>query len=101
MQRTFLRGGGGIIYDNVAGTGLYEFVPNEKKTFIEYLIALCLKVIENPESKMNIQNMSICLAPSFIRKKGDTIGSPSQQIIYSIFVNMLQYAEEYLRRNKK
>ena len=29
MQRTFLRGGGGIIYDNVAGTGLYEFVPSQ------------------------------------------------------------------------
>ena len=29
MQRTFLRGGGGIIMDHVAGTGLYEFVPSE------------------------------------------------------------------------
>jgi len=29
MQRTFLRGGGGIIMDGVAGTGLYEFVPSE------------------------------------------------------------------------
>ena len=28
MQRTFLRGSGGIIYDEVAGTGLYEFVPS-------------------------------------------------------------------------
>ena len=28
MQRTFLRGGGGIIHDYVAGTGLYEFVPS-------------------------------------------------------------------------
>ena len=30
MQRTFLRGGGGIIYDYVAGTGLYEFVPSSE-----------------------------------------------------------------------
>jgi len=29
MQRTYLRGGGGIIYDGVAGTGLYEFVPSQ------------------------------------------------------------------------
>ena len=29
MQRTFLRGGGGIIMDYVAGTGLYEFVPSQ------------------------------------------------------------------------
>lgn len=29
IQRTFLRGGGGIINDEVAGTGLYEFVPSE------------------------------------------------------------------------
>lgn len=29
MQRTYLRGGGGIIYDEVAGTGLYEFVPSQ------------------------------------------------------------------------
>ena len=28
MQRTYLRGGGGIIHDYVAGTGLYEFVPS-------------------------------------------------------------------------
>ena len=30
MQRTFLRGGGGIIFDYVAGTGLYEFVPSQE-----------------------------------------------------------------------
>ena len=30
MQRTFLRGGGGIIMDGVAGTGLYEFVPSQE-----------------------------------------------------------------------
>ncbi|MBQ1496560.1 MAG: LCP family protein, partial [Bacilli bacterium] len=30
MQRTFLRGGGGIIMDHVAGTGLYEFVPSQE-----------------------------------------------------------------------
>ena len=29
MQRTYLRGGGGIIMDEVAGTGLYEFVPSQ------------------------------------------------------------------------
>ena len=29
MQRTYLRGGGGIIMDYVAGTGLYEFVPSQ------------------------------------------------------------------------
>ena len=28
MQRTYLRGSGGIIYDEIAGTGLYEFVPS-------------------------------------------------------------------------
>ncbi len=29
MQRTYLRGGGGIIMDEIAGTGLYEFVPSQ------------------------------------------------------------------------
>lgn len=29
MQRTYLNGGGGIIYDEIAGTGLYEFVPSQ------------------------------------------------------------------------
>ena len=28
IQRSYLNGGGGIIYDYVAGTGLYEFVPS-------------------------------------------------------------------------
>ena len=38
-----------------------------------------MKIIENPSSKMTLQNMAICLAPSFLRKG-------SENISHSLFV---------------
>ncbi|BFU21479.1 RhoGAP domain containing protein [Entamoeba histolytica HM-1:IMSS-B] len=74
---------------------VYQSVPSENKVFIESLIALCIKIINNPTSKMNIQNMSICIAPGFIRKSAiNDLTQSSHQLVFIAFSNMLTYAKE-------
>ena len=73
---------------------LYETIPQQNKVFIEHLIALCLKIVNNPTSKMTFQNMSICIAPSFIRKVEESSQQTTHQACFSSFMNMLQNADE-------
>ena len=74
---------------------LYMKVPEENRTFIEYFIALCLKIIDNPTSKMTLQNLSICIAPGFFRKlTNDNVSHSSHQVIFTAFVNLMKFADD-------
>ncbi|KAL7714065.1 Rho-GAP domain-containing protein [Entamoeba marina] len=75
---------------------LYAAVPERNRSFLEYFIALCLKITENKTSKMNINNLSTCIAPGLIRKLvcNNTNVLQDTQSGFIAFGFMLTYAKE-------
>ncbi|ELP93365.1 hypothetical protein EIN_057700 [Entamoeba invadens IP1] len=72
---------------------LYEPIQQENKAFLEGLIALCLKIIENPTSKMDFNSLAICVGPAVIRTER-SLKDLKTQFVIEAFEKMLRNAKQ-------
>ncbi|ELP83765.1 hypothetical protein EIN_469990 [Entamoeba invadens IP1] len=83
--------GGNLAMWKMKFRGMYNTVPDQNKTFLEYFVPLCLKIVEHKTSKMNVNNLAICVGPAVIRKSAMTEGMFSQYVFLA-FTNILTAA---------
>ena len=73
---------------------LYSNVDTTERTFLEYLISLCLHIVNDPSSKMDIPSLAVCIAPGLIRRTPTTTDVTEVKASITSFQNMLSNANE-------